>query len=118
MAEDQDPFEGWRALRDEAMQAWGKAMVQTVSSEAYAQASGAMLDAYLTGAGPVRDAAEKAMTLVLQQSNMPTRADVIGIAQRLTHVEMRLDDLDAKLDKVLQQLPVQERPARKKAGGK
>jgi hypothetical protein len=29
---------------------------------------------------------------------MPTRADVTGLAERLTNIEMRLDDLDAKID--------------------
>ena len=29
---------------------------------------------------------------------MPTRTDITGLAERLTHIEMRLDDLEAKLD--------------------
>jgi len=31
---------------------------------------------------------------------MPSRVDFIGLAERLTNVEMRLDDLDAKLDRI------------------
>jgi hypothetical protein len=30
---------------------------------------------------------------------MPSRADFVSLAQRLTNIEMRLDDLDAKLDR-------------------
>ena len=32
---------------------------------------------------------------------MPSRDDVTRLAERLTNVEMRLDDLDAKLDDIL-----------------
>jgi hypothetical protein len=38
------------------------------------------------------------MTQVLTNANMPTRADVTGLAERLTNIEVRLDDLEAKLD--------------------
>jgi len=38
------------------------------------------------------------VTQALQQSNMPTRSDVVSLAERLTNIERRLDDLDAKLD--------------------
>ena len=41
---------------------------------------------------------EGTMTQVLTQLNMPTRTDVTSVAERLTHIEMRLDDLEAKLD--------------------
>ena len=55
-----------------------------------------MLDAWLTSSAPFRKAVEKAMTQVLVNLNMPTRADVISLAERLTNIEMRLDDLDAR----------------------
>jgi len=29
---------------------------------------------------------------------MPTRTDITSLAERLTHIEMRLDDLEARLD--------------------
>jgi hypothetical protein len=44
---------------------------------------------------------EKTTTQVLTSLNMPVRTDVISLAERLTNVEMRLDDLDAKLDDIL-----------------
>lgn len=96
-----DPFEAWRNLRDASMDAWAKAMVQTVNTEAYAKASGAMLDNYLTATAPFREIMEKATAQALQQMNLPSREEVAGIAQRLTNIEMRLDDLDAKLDSIL-----------------
>jgi hypothetical protein len=72
-------------------------MVDMVNSEAYAQATGAMLDSYMTVSAPFREAVEKAMLKTLEQMAMPSRADVLSIAERLTNIEMRLDDLDATL---------------------
>src|ERR1700726_1665605 len=95
-----DPMEPWRAARDIYMDAWGKTMVDMVNSEAYAQAAGAMLDSYMTVSAPFREAVEKAMLKTLEQLAMPSRADVLSIAERMTNIEMRLDDLDAKLDDI------------------
>jgi hypothetical protein len=44
------------------------------------------------------------MEQYLQQMNLPTRDQVVNLAERLTNVEMRLDDLDAKLDDTLDQI--------------
>src|SRR5690242_17915145 len=93
-----DPFGAWKTMRDTGMDAWSKMMVQLVNTEAYAQASAAMLDTWLTTSAPFRKALETTMTQVLTQLNMPTRADVSSLAERLTHIEMRLADLEPKLD--------------------
>ncbi len=79
-------------------------MVEAVNSEAYAKTSGTMLDTCLTASAPFREATEKAMLQALQQLSMPSRADFISLAERFTNVEMRLDDMDAKLDRIEKQL--------------
>ncbi len=96
-----DPMEPWRGMRDAYLDAWAKSMVEMVNTEAYAQATGAMLDSYLTVSAPFREAVEKAMLKTLEQLAMPTRADVVSIAERMTNIEMRLDDLDAKMDSIV-----------------
>jgi hypothetical protein len=106
-----DPTGMFKSMRDAGMDAWSKMMIQVVNSEAYAQASGAMLDAWLTTSAPFRKAIESTMTQVLTQLNMPIRTDVTSLAERLTHIEMRLDDLEAKLDERAQ-------PTSKAAPGK
>ena len=93
-----DPMEPFRGMRDAYMDIWAKSMVDMVNSEAYAQATGTMLDTYLTVSAPFREAVEKAMVKTLEQMAMPSRADVTSLAERMTHIELRLDDLDAKLD--------------------
>ena len=99
-----DPMDPWRGMRDAYMDVWAKTMVEAVNSEAYAQASGAILDSYLTASSPFREAVEKTMLKVLEQMSMPSRADVVSLAERMTNVEMRLDDMDAKLDNILKKI--------------
>lgn len=60
-----------------------------------------MLDAWLTASGPFQKILEDSMAKTLAQLNLPSRDEVTRIAERLTNIEMRLDDLDAKLDEVL-----------------
>lgn len=95
-----DPFAAWKPFQD----AWAKAMSEAVNSEEFARLMGQYLDAYFQTSAPMRQQLEKWMELYLQQMNMPTRAEVIGLAERLTHLEMRVDDLDAKMDEALDQL--------------
>ena len=93
-----DPTGPWTEVRDIYLDAWSKAMIDTVNSEAYAQANGALLETCLTASSPFRIALEKGMAQAFQQLNMPSREDFAALSERLTHIEMRLDDMDAKLD--------------------
>ena len=103
-----DPFGTLRTARDAYMDTWSKTMIELVNSEGYAQATSRMLDSYLTMSTPVRKLLESSMAQVLTQLNMPTRADVISLAERMTNIEMRLDDLDARFDQLERLL--RERP--------
>jgi hypothetical protein len=95
-----DAMNPWRDMRDLYLDAWAKAAVEMVNSPAYAEATGAMLNNYLTLSAPMSEAVEKCMMKALEQLAMPSRADVLSIAERMTNIEIRLDDLDAKLDEV------------------
>src|SRR6187399_1417276 len=100
-----DPFGAWKNMRDAGMDTWPKLMIQLVNNDAYVQASGSMLDAWLTSSAPLSKAIESAMTQVLTQLNMPTRTDITSLAERLTQIEMGLDNLEAKLDERPQSEP-------------
>jgi len=89
-------------MRDAYLESISKTMVEAVNSESYAQATGAMLDYALSASAPFREALERSMAQTLQQLSLPSRQDVAALAERFTNVEMRLDDLDAKIDQVLQ----------------
>lgn len=105
-----DPFAAWRGFRDAGMDYWSKTMIDFVNSDAYAQAQGAWLDNYLTVSQPFRKALETTMEQVLTQLNMPTRNDVTRLAERLTNIEMRLDDMEAKIEGMQRQPPPPPRP--------
>lgn len=93
-----DPFESFRTMRDAYLDAAAKTMVEAVNTEAYAQATGMFLENCLTAAAPFREALDKSMLQALQQLSLPSRQEVASLAERFTNIEMRLDDMDAKLD--------------------
>jgi hypothetical protein len=97
-----DPLEQWRELRDTYVDIWAKASGEAVNSEAYAQASGTVLEAFLATSSPFRDAQKKAMVSALEQCNMPSRDDYVRLADRLANLELLLDDMDARLRQVHQ----------------
>jgi len=111
MSENKPPFDFFdptgmlKTMRSDSMDAWSKMMIQFVNTEAYAEATGKMLDAWLDSSAPFRKAIEKSMTQALASLNMPSRAEITSLAERLTNIEMRLDDIDAKLDESLRPRP-------------
>jgi hypothetical protein len=96
-----DPTGLFKEMRNANMDAWAKAMIQVVNTDAYAQANGAMLDAWLSTSGPFRRVTETVMTQTLANLNLPSRDEITRLAERLTNLEMQLDALDAKLDEYL-----------------
>ena len=93
-----DPAGIFKDMRDVSMDAWAKTMVELVHTDAYAESTARMLDAWLSTSTPLRKAIEKSMTQALAAANMPSLDDVTRLSERLTNIEMRLDDMDAKLD--------------------
>ena len=96
-----DPTGILKTIRDANMETWSKMMIESVNTDAYARVTAEMLDVWLSNSTPFRKAIEAAMTKALGNLNMPSRAEVISLAERLTNIEMRLDDLEAKLDESL-----------------
>ena len=96
-----DPLEAFRGMRDAYLGAMAKSMVETVNTEGYAQATGQVLDTYLTMTGPAKEALDRSMLQALEQMSLPSRTDVLSLAERFTNMELRIDDMDAKLDQLL-----------------
>ena len=94
-------LKAWKSMRDTSLESWSKMMIDTVNSEDYSQTTGQWLDTYLTLSQPFRRIIDMMMTQVLTGLNMPMRTDVTSLAERLTNIETRLDDQDAKLDDIL-----------------
>jgi polyhydroxyalkanoic acid synthase PhaR subunit len=99
-----DPFAPWVQFVDRWVQSWSGVMSETVANERFAASMGEQLEGMLEATRLVRQQMKVSMDQYLQQMNLPTRDQVVSLAERLTHIEMRLDDLDAKLDDTLDQL--------------
>jgi hypothetical protein len=95
-----DPLEPFRDMRDAYLDAMAKVMVEAVNTEAYARATGTMLDSSLAVSAPFKEAMEKSMLQMLQQLSLPSAQDFATLADRFTNLELRLDDMDAKLDRI------------------
>ena len=86
--------------RDGVMDAWAKLALNLTSSHEYQRVQGMIAKPALLGVALFRKATESVMSPFLAQMNMPSREEVLGIAQRLTHIEMTLDDLGAALEQL------------------
>jgi hypothetical protein len=95
-----DPAKLLKDARDAAMEAWAKLTLQMTSSHEYQRLQGAISSPALLAIALYRKAADSAMTDVLANLNMPSRQEVLQLSQRLTHIEMVLDDLGAGLEQL------------------
>jgi hypothetical protein len=93
-----DPFKALRELREAGMESWAKIALQVTSSAAYSRVSSALVRPGLIAAGVVRKETDKVMAALLAHASMPSRAEVLSLSVRLTHIEMALDDLAAAVD--------------------
>jgi hypothetical protein len=98
----EDGFEAFRGVRDAYLDAFSKVMIESVNTEEYAKASGAMLDGCMTVLAPTREILDKAMVVALENLSLPSRQQVVSLAERFTNLEMRFDDMDAKLDRLVE----------------
>jgi hypothetical protein len=89
---------------DKWMKSWAGVLSETVASENVASQAGKQLETMLETTKLFQQQMKVYMEQYLQQINLATRGQVSSIAERLTHIEMRLDDLEAKLDTSLDQL--------------
>jgi hypothetical protein len=96
-----DPFKEWVQFWDNWTKAWAGPMSDAVTSKGFAESMGQQLEGTLEAAAVMRQQLGAVMRQALQQMSVPTRQDVVHLAERLTHVEMRLDDVDAKTDETL-----------------
>jgi seryl-tRNA synthetase len=97
-------LKNWKSMRDTSLESYSKMMIDMVNSDEYSRTTGQWLDTYLTLSQPFQRVIDMMMTQVLTGLNMPMRTDVTSLAERLTNIETRLDDQDAKLDDILSAL--------------
>jgi hypothetical protein len=103
-----DPIGQMIQFYDAMSKSWAKAMSDAVSSKGFAESVGQQLEGSLETMTVMRRQFTDLFEQYLQQMNLPTRKEIVGLADRLTRMEMAMDDLDAKLDKVLDHLEKEE----------
>jgi hypothetical protein len=89
-----------RDARDGSMDAWAKLMLRLTSSHEYQRLQGAISKPMLLSIALYRKATDSVMSEMLANLNMPSREEVLALSQRLTRIEMVLDDLGANLDQL------------------
>lgn len=103
-ADPLDPFGQWKAMRDRSMEAWSKMMLDIVNSDAYARATAEWLDTCLTRSQLLQQSLDQVMLQTLSQYKIPSTADIARLSERISNIELNLDNLDARLDEALQLL--------------
>ena len=96
-----DPFGAWRSIRDANLDAWAKNLSGLAGTENFAKAIGMQLDGMLATSAPMQKAVHQYMESYLAQVHMPSRSEVVSLASRMTSIELRLDDMQAQLDAIL-----------------
>lgn len=97
-SKDFDLFKVLRESRDSLMNAVAEVTLGVTSSQPYAAVSSALARPALFATGVSRKATAAAAAQFLAQMNMPSREDVLALSQRLTRIEMVLDDIRAAMD--------------------
>jgi len=96
-----DPFGQWIQFWDTWTKAWSGPMSETVASKGFAESMGQQLESSLEATTLMRRQLSGMMEQFLQQMSLPTRKEMLSLTERLTSLEMRMDDADAKLDEIL-----------------
>jgi hypothetical protein len=86
--------------RDTLLNTLAGVTLRVTSSRPYLVITSALSGPALLATGASRKATIAATSKILAQMNMPSREDVLALSQRLTRIEMVLDDLGAAMDAV------------------
>ncbi len=93
-------FKRLRDVRDAALGRWAKIALAVTSSGVYSRTGAILTRPGLVALALARGKAEQLMSQLLAELNMPSRADVLSLSIRLTHIEAALDDLAAAVDEL------------------
>lgn len=99
-----DPFSSMMSFYDAWTKAWANTMTEAVANERFVETMAEQMEAGLEVMSVVRRQVNEAMEQYLQQMNLPTRQEVVRLGERLTRIEMTVDDVNAKLDEILDHL--------------
>lgn len=93
-----NPIQVLRERRDGVLNVLAEVTLRVTSSRPYFVISSALSRPALLATALSRKLTTKATSQFLAQMNMPSREDVLALSQRLTRMEMVLDDISAAMD--------------------
>ena len=85
-----DPFAMWRDWLSNSERQWNSFLNQAMSTDEFGQAMGRMMDVYLGAQKNMNEVMGRYFTAL----NMPTRTDVLSLANRLSEIEERLGSIE------------------------
>ena len=103
-----DPFSQMVQFYDDWTKTWSGAASEMASSKKFADSMAQQLESSLSTTQLLRSQMGQLMEQSLQQMNLPSRSEMLAMAKQMTRMEMRLDDVEAKLDQVLDLLQAAE----------
>ena len=121
MSQDKEAAKGFqlfnrlRDARDSLMGDWAKVTLAVTSTHLYQAANALVAGPTLLASALLKEKRDAAMSDLLGQLNMPSRDDVLTLSQRLTRIEMVLDDVSAGLDQLRRPAGRTPRPAGREA---
>jgi len=92
----QDPFTLWKQLYDQTEEQWSKTLGETVKSESFSAWLGLLQKQMLA----YHDAVRKTTEHYLGHAHLPSKQDLVNLAELIVNVEAKVDELDAKLDQL------------------
>lgn len=98
---DKDPLAPWRDLLSQWEQNVNSLANRTMGSDEYSSSMNSAMGATLK----MQETIRQFMATYLASANLPSRAEVLGIAERLGGVEARLDRITALLERLAEARP-------------
>ena len=95
-----DLLKSLRAARDTVMSDLAKVTLALTSTHLWQRVNAVIATPTLLVSALLREKREAAASEVLAVLNLPSREDVLTLSQRLTRIEMVLDDLGAGMDQL------------------
>ncbi len=113
-----DLLKSLRAVRDSVGTDLAKVVIAVTSSRVYQRANALVAAPALLASALLRERREALMSELLSQLHMPSREDVLSLSQRLTRIEMALDDLGAGMDQLRRPASRPQRAAARESSGR
>lgn len=92
--------EALRQFMDESLEMWTKTLADVMGGQEYGAQMGQVLAQNLAMQGSLRRAMEPYMEETLRTLSLPSRKQVLGLAEQLKAIEQRLETLEDRLDEI------------------